>query len=492
MRDESGGAWVLALDIGTSSARALIFDAGGQAVQGLRAQVEYRMRTDPPGASEMDADALVNHAASCIDNVLQVAGKDAGRISAVGVCTFWHSMVGVDAQNRAVSPLYTWADARPADAARRLQKRLDADAVHARTGCAIHPSYFPARLLWLAETQPELYARVSQWVSPGEYLFLRLFGEAGCSLSMASATGLLDQNRCDWDTELLQLLSLSPSNFSPLTDTDQPVSGLQGDWAGRWPALSHVLWVPAIGDGAASNLGSGCATDRRIAINLGTSGAIRVLWRAESMQIPPELWCYRLDRSRFVMGAAFSDGGEVYAWMRRTLLLPESAEIEQMLTSRPPDCHGLTFLPFLGGERSTGWRPDARATLHGLCLSTTPLDILQAGMEAVALRFALVADVLRRYFPQAKEIIASGGALAQSPVWARMIADALGQPLILSSESEASSRGAALVALKVANLLADEADAPAPLGPVVQPDRERHAAYQRALARQQELYQRLL
>lgn len=492
MKDESSGPWVLALDIGTSSARALIFDADGRAVRGLRAQAEYRMRTDPPGASEIDADALVNHAASCIDNVLQAAGKDAGRISAVGVCTFWHSMVGVDARNRAVTPLYTWADARPADAARRLQKRLDLDAVHARTGCAIHPSYFPARLLWLAETQPELYARVSRWVSPGEYLFLRLFGEADCSLSMASATGLLDQNRCDWDAELLQVLALSPASFSPLTDTDRTLSGLQGEWAGRWPALARVPWVPAIGDGAASNLGSGCATDRRIAINLGTSGAIRVLWRAERVQIPPELWCYRLDRSRFVMGGAFSDGGEVYAWMRRALLLPESAQIEQELASRLPDCHGLTFLPFLGGERSIGWRPDARATLHGLSLSTTPLDILQAGMEAVALRFALVADVLRRYFPRAEEIVASGGALAQSPVWARMIADALGHPLIFSSESEASSRGAALVALKSADLLADEADAPAPLGPLVQPDRERHEAYRRALTRQQDLYRRLL
>jgi len=470
----------------------MVFDQNGWAIEGLRAQVEYPLRTEPPGAAELDADALVNHAASCIDSVLHAAGKNARRIVAVGVCTFWHSMVGVDARNRAVTPLYTWADTRPADAARRLQKRLDFDAVHARTGCALHPSYFPARLLWLAETQPEAYSRVQRWVSPGEYLFLQFFGQAGCSLSMASATGLLNQNRCEWDTELLQALSLSPEHFSPLTDTDQPAFGLSGEWAERWPPLAHIPWVAAIGDGAASNLGSGCATERRIAINLGTSGAIRVLWRTQSVQIPGELWCYRLDRARFVMGGAFSDGGVVYAWMRRTLLLPDSAQIERALAHRPPNGHGLVFLPFLGGERSIGWRPEARATLHGLSLSTTPLDILQAGMEAVALRFALVADILRRHLPHAEEIIASGGALAQSPAWARMIADALGHPLILSAEQEASGRGAALVALKAAGILNDESEAPAPLGPIVEPDPARHEAYQRALAHQQELYRRLL
>lgn len=472
----------------------MVFDAEGRAVEGLRAQAEQRTRNDPPGTSEIDADALVERVVGCVDAVLGQAGAQARRIAAVGVCTFWHSMVGVDAAGRTVTPLYTWADARPGAAARRLQERLDVGAVHARTGCAIHPSYYPARLLWLSEADPALYRRVAKWLSPGEHLFQTLFGEARCSVSMASGTGLFDQNACDWDDAMLAALPLTRDNL-PRLEEDEGTTvaslSLRAAWAQRWPALANVPWVPAIGDGAASNLGSGCATDRRIAINLGTSGAIRVLWRAARVEIPPELWCYRLDRARFVMGGAFSDGGSVHAWMRRTLALPGETSLELALASRPPDAHGLTFLPFLGGERSVEWRPDARATLHGLTLGTTPLDILQAGMEGVALRFALVEEVLRRQFPQAEEIIASGGALGQSPVWAQMIADALGRPLTLSAESEASSRGAALVALRAAGLLADEADAPAPPGRTLEPDPARHAVYRRALERQQALYRAL-
>jgi len=481
----------------------MVFDAAGRAVEGLKEQIEYRMRHEPPGASEIDATALLEQAIHCINAVLHRAGGQAERIAAVGVCTFWHSMVGVDADGKPVTPLYTWADARPGRAAHLLRERLDVEAVHARTGCAIHPSYYPARLLWLSEAQPELFRQVARWLSPGEYLFQSLFGEARCSISMASGTGLFHQNACDWDDEILAALPITRDHLPPLappleggkpTGGDAPARGLRPVWASAgpgWPALANIPWVPAIGDGAASNLGSGCATDRRIAINLGTSGAIRVLWRAARVQIPPELWCYRLDRDRFVMGGAFSDGGVVYDWMRRTLALPDDMSWESTLAARPPDAHGLTFLPFLGGERSIGWRPDARATLHGLNLATTPLDIWQAGMEAVALRFALVAEVLQREFPQAEEIIASGGALGQSPVWAQMIADALGHPIMLSAVSEASSRGAALVALRAVGLVEDEADAPAPPGRVLEPDPIRHAAYRRALERQQELYRRL-
>jgi gluconokinase len=239
-------------------------------------------------------------------------------------------------------------------------------------------------------------------------------------------------------------------------------------------------------------VGSGCATDRRIAINLGTSGAIRVLFPAERVEIPDDLWCYRLDRQRFVMGGAFSDGGEVAVWMRETLRLPDWEQALRAAEALAPDSHGLTFLPFLAGERSTGWRPHARATLHGLSTSTTPEQILRAGMEAVALRFALVYDRLREQFPNANEIIAAGGGFKQAPFWAQIVADALGAPLLLSEESEATSRGAAAVALRAAGVFKDEAKLPAPSARRIEPEAAHHSVYRNALARQQALYEALL
>jgi gluconokinase len=119
------------------------------------------------------------------------------------------------------------------------------------------------------------------------------------------------------------------------------------------------------------------------------------------------------------------------------------------------------------------------------------MDIQQAVMEGIALRFALVADSLREKFPGAREIIASGGAIGASRTWARMIADAIGQPITLCTESEASSRGAALLALRAAGLIADENDFPSPKGETIESDSGRHLALRATLERQQELYRRL-
>src|SRR5204862_6512711 len=105
-------------------------------------------------------------------------------------------------------------------------------------------------------------------------------------------------------------------------------------------------------------------------------------------------WCYRIDRRRALLGGATSEGGNVYAWMQQTLKLGEPDAIERAVGALPPDGHRLTVLPFLAGERSPGWAGDVRATITGMGLNTTPIEILQAGLEAVAYRFALIFESL--------------------------------------------------------------------------------------------------
>ena len=188
----------------------------------------------------------------------------APRIVGVAVSTFWHNVVGVDSHSEAITPIYSWADTRSAAAAETLRQKLNESEVHARTGCVLHPSYLPAKLLWLQQTQPELFGRVAHWMSFGEYLYLKLMGRTICSLSMASGTGLFDQNRCLWDEELLEALSLRQNQLSPLGDLSATLSELTSPYADRWPALSRIPWLPALGDGACSNVGSGCSTQERV------------------------------------------------------------------------------------------------------------------------------------------------------------------------------------------------------------------------------------
>jgi gluconokinase len=476
---------VLSVDLGSSSVRAELYDGSGSRVEDTEAQLGYELEYASDGGVTKDADELLDLVAHAIDGALSNAGD--APVSGVAMSTFWHSVLGLDREGRPTTPVLYWADRRAAGAARELRERLDETAIHRRTGCVLHSSYWPAKLSWLSRERAEAFERTERWVSPGDYFYERFFGESRVGTSMASATGLFDQNRRRWDGEVIEALPVEETQLSPISD--EPLRGLGEEWARRWPTLREVPWFPAVGDGACSNVGSGCTRNDRLALMVGTSGAMRVLWKADSVEVPDGPWCYRADEKRFVMGGALSDGGNLIEWLRNTLRLPE--DTEELLAGMEPDSHGLIFLPILAGERGPGWADEANGTIAGLSMSNTPVEILRAAMEAVALRFALIAEIIEAASPGEKEVVATGGGLIHSPTWTGIMADALGKPVATSGVQEASSRGAALLVLeRLGELEIEEAEAP--LGEIFDPDPERHEIYREALARQRRLYEAVL
>jgi gluconokinase len=474
---------VVTLDVGTSSARVLCFDAHGRPLAGVEGRTEYEPLTTPDGGVEFDADRLVRAVTEAVDGGLAGLGARAADVGAVATSMFWHSLLALSGDGRPLTPVITWADTRSARAAGELRGLLDERAVHARTGAPLHSAFAPAKLRWLRRARPEAVRRAATWCGFGEYLALRMTGTLRASLSMASGTGLLDQARASWDPEVLAAAEIEPAALPPVGDA--PLAELTREFAARWPALGRAAVFPPFGDGACSNLGSDCRGPDRIALNLGTSAALRLVTTAPGPP-PPGLWRYRVDARRSLLGGATSEGGNVLAWCRRTLALPSDDELGRRLAALPPDSHGLSVLPFLAGERSPGWRGDARGAITGLGLATSALDILRAALESVAYRLGLVYERLAPLAAPGHEIVASGGALERWGVWARVIADVLGQPLVLSATAEASSRGAALLALDGLGLDWPE---PGPRGRVVAPDPTRHEQYRRAAERQRRLYE---
>jgi gluconokinase len=177
-----------------------------------------------------------------------------------------------------------------------------------------------------------------------------------------------------------------------------------------------------------------------------------------------------------VEGGAVSDGGNLHAWLERTLRLerPEPRE---------PDAHGLTFLPLLGGERSPGWNPRATGAIAGLTFHVDATDVLQAALEGATYRIAEIAERL----PEVEEIVGTGHALLANAPWIQLCADVLGRPVTASAVAEGSARGAAVYALERLGA-APEA---APLGRAYEPDPGRTAIYAAARERQRDLYRRL-
>lgn len=487
--------YILALDVGTSSTRTLLVDAAGNTLPHVLAQRPYKLAMSSEGEVSVDPDVLVASVGQTIDDALEMAGPLAQHIVAVAIDTFWHSLVGVDSGNHALTPLILWEDTRPHQAAIELREQLDEAAIHARTGARFHASYWPAKLRWLAAQAPETFARVDQWLSFGEYLYRRFLGRSVCSLSMASGTGMMQTRARAWDTELIDALNARPEQFPLLGDLDERVQGLLPKYASAWPALRDVSWFPAIGDGAAACVGSGCASMENWSITIGTSSALRIVLPIDQVIPPMGLWLYLIDARRAVLGGALSEGGNLLTWLDSILTLPSLADADSLVAELPPDGHGLTILPFISGERSPGWHANARMTISGIQAHTTPAELLRAGMEALAYQLAAVYEQLGEALHMersAPKLIGSGGALLGSTTLQRILADTLGISLYPSLEQEASARGAALLALEALGLLPDVAQMPAHLKPEVRPDAEKHVIYRKGAARQQQLYQALL
>jgi len=443
---------VLALDVGSSSVRAIAFEEDGSQVEDASAQRKYQARHERDGSAELDPGELVEAAQG-------VLGEVDVEADAVGISSFWHSLLLLDERDRPLTPVLLWQDRRAASQAEELGFLLDEKRVHERTGCMLHPSYWPAKLAWLRTEQPEVLARARRAVSFGDYLFLQLTGELRATLSTASGTGLLDLRARSWDEELLATLELDPDLLPPLDDR---------------PAGDRTTFPP-LGDGACSNLGSGCTTPERAALMIGTSGAFRVVREGEP--VPKEgLFCYLLDERRIVEGGSVSDGGNLHAWLERTLRLEDGEP-------REPDGHGLTFLPLLGGERSPGWNPRATGAIAGLTFDADATDLHQAALEGATYRLAEIAERL----PEAVEVVATGKALLANHEWIQLCADVLGRPVTASGVEEGSARGAAVYALERLGASPE----PAPLGRTFEPIAERSEIYAAARERQRELYRRL-
>ena len=482
---------VLALDMGTSSVRAGIFDSTGNLIEDSLVDSPYRVDTSSPGQVSSDANFLSDLVDRTIDQTLARANASGLEISAVGTSCYWHSLIGTAKDGKPTTEVLTWADTRSAEDAEQLRSQGDEQAYHERTGCFFHASYWPAKLRWLSRSRAHDFSRTSRWVSLAEYLYSRFFGEAPVSHSIASGTGLLDPRSGQWDPGSLQLAQVTEEQLPTVSDWTDSLSGLQPSYASRWPVLKDVPWYLGLGDGGLSNVGAGCVKSDAFCVMVGTSGALRVLIPHE-LRIPWGCFAYRLDMSHWVLGGALSEGGNVIDWLAASFHLDSKTVIESAVSEADADGHGLTVLPFWAGERSPNWRAHVRATIAGLSLGTTPLQIVRAVVEAISYQFATVFETMLASVARPSLLVASGGRLLHSPAWMQMLADVLGMPVMMSPVREASARGAALLALHQLGERAQLWEEGPGEGRTFQPRESSHGRYLEARRRQRELYELLL
>lgn len=438
---------VLAMDIGSSSTRSALFDEKGRMFPKTSTCRKYSVRYTAEGGAELSPLLIRRAVASCLRETLK-ARRDSSSlrripIIAVGASAFWHSLLGVDGQDRPITPVFTWADSRCAQDAARLRGEFHERKIHAQTGCMLRASFWPAKLRWLRRTQKSVFNRVVHWVSPAEWIFGDLFGASGCSHSMASATGLYDLRAQRWDPLLSDACGIEIDQLGELTDLARGKPAQ--------PELRDAKFFPAIGDGAAGNLGCGADVAGRVAINVGTSAAVRMVETNPARvghPAPFGLFRYAIDRERTVLGGAVSNAGNLRRWCLRELRLSASnAVTEKMFSRAAAATDELTVLPFWVNERAPTWPENLRGAIIGLNQASSASQLLRATSCAVFYRLGEILDLIEGAAGRSKEVIVSGGIL-HSRASLRLLADALGRDLRVSSELEASLRGGAVYVLE--------------------------------------------
>ena len=481
---------VIGVDIGTTSAKAVAFTIDGAAHAG--GQAGYELLDPHPGWAEQDPEAVV--AATLEATAAAVLGaRDAGlTVEGLAFSAAMHSLIALDGDTTAISPVLTWADARAADQARRLRSGPRGLALHRRTGTPIHPMSPLVKLRWYREHDPELARRARYWVGVKELVLQRLTGELVVDHGIASATGMFNLGDAAWDDEALEYAGVRREQLARLVPTTEVLRlSVTGGRAVGLPAGTPV--IAGSSDGPLANLGLGAVRHGTVACSIGTSGALRVVADQPRVDGRGRVFCYVLAPGRYVIGGAVNNGGVVLDWLAETVArqladearragLPAAEALLAEAGRAAAGSGGLLFLPQLLGERAPHWAGDPRGAWVGLTRAHGLEHLLRAAVEGICMQLAVVLAALGEAGVEVREIRATGG-FARSALWRSMLAGVFGRPIGFAASPEGSSLGAALLGMTSLGML-ESLDRAADLVTVThveRPDADEAEAYARLL-----------
>lgn len=484
---------LIIVDIGTSSVKTSVFDLNGKILPEFSISIPHRIISKNDGTSEQDTELLRSIVEKSIDDVLEKSEGYIEKIIGVGFDSMASTLVGINKQGDPLTPIYTYADTRSNNQVYKIKKDFDETLLHHDTGAAQHTSYVPSKIMWMKENLNN-FKEIEKFVDFSTYIFSKWFEKKTfkASYSISSWSGLLDRNKLEWHSDLLKYLDISEDNLPILHPYDQYEIGLNKNYFNRWEKLSNTPFFLSVGDGMAATVGSGCASKKKVAITVGSTGAIRIFLDSKVDKIPKGLWCYRLQRKYTLLGGSFSEGGNLINWANDNLKLPKVDKLNNELLKLEPGEHGISALPFLLGERALGWSNNSKATLSGLKFSNTSLEILQSILESISYRFFLVYQMLQSFIDNESEIIASGGAIKNLPWWIQTTSDVLGKEINISKDDQDTGRGVALMVLKALGQIRNFDDIGTEIEEKYYPNEKNHKIHMELIGSHLRLYEKMM
>jgi xylulokinase len=454
---------LVGIDVGTTGVKAVAIDPRGEVI--ARAEREYPLAAPRPGWSEQDPEDWVRasweaHAALGVEE------------AALGLSGQMHGLVALDAADRVLRPAILWNDQRTGAECAEIEQRIGLDRLIALTGNRALAGFTAPKLLWLRRHEPDVYSRIAHVLLPKDYVRLRLLGERAIDAADASGTLLFDVGARRWSDDVLDALEIPREWLPPVYESPD------------------VPAAPGAGDQAAAALGVGVYRPGPLSIVLGTSGVVFAALPAFAAdpQARVHVFCHAVPGGWHAMGVMLSAAGSL-SWLRNTV----GGTFDELMAEAerwPPGTDGLTFLPYLAGERTPHADPGARGAFAGLHGRHDRGALTRAALEGVAYGLRDSLELLRELGVEPEGGRVSGGG-ARSGLWLRIVASVLRLPLERTAVEEGSAYGAALLGGIAGGIFADAREAVARCVRVrdtIEPDREWSDVYDRGYQRYRALY----
>jgi xylulokinase len=444
-------ALLLGIDLGTSSAKALLFDADSGQILSV-GQQEYPLLQPAPMYAEQNPEDWWQATVQAVNQCLQ--DSDRWAVSAIGLTGQMHGGAFLDDAYQPIAPAIIWADGRSGAVAQAMIEQIGEERFCQIAGTVPAAGFFASTLVWLKQNDPELLNHIGHIVLPKDYLRLKLTGELAAEISDASATGLFDIVNGDWSQELITAFDLPPAIFPEIL----PSAFVAGTLL---PSVAETLDLPAgipviagCSDQPAQAITNALITPGAASLTIGTGGQVFAPVAIRPDQPTPtdprlHVFCHAVPEMHYLLGATLSAGLSL-RWLRNLLELQSQSDAYALLSAEAsqvaPGADGLIFLPYLAGERTPYMDAQARGGFIGLRLHHTRGHMARAVMEGVAFSMRQVLElVLMTGHLSIERVIASGGAL-ESDVWRQIVTDVVGLPLVRSLSREQTATGAALLA----------------------------------------------
>lgn len=477
---------MLGIDIGTTNVKAALYSYAGTEV--LVASTSYPLQTDEEGAAIQDATEIKEGVFQVIQEVTAECHKRNWEITFISFSAAMHSLLEVDKEGQAITPLLTWGDRRAESYVQQVKEESRRD-IYQRTGTPIHPMSPFVKLLWLQAEHPEVIENAHRLVGIKSYILYQFLNEYYTDYSIANATGLFNMENLAWDPEILEFVELSETKLPQIVPTTRWFTASNKELLTELGLSSNVKLVMGASDGCLSNLGANALKPGSIALTIGTSGAIRSVVDRPLTDVKERTFCYALTENHWVVGGPVNNGGIVLDWARANFHVEDYETLMQQIETIQPGANNLFFHPYLVGERAPIWQTEVRGSFYGLTLHHQNEHLLRAVLEGINFNlyavYQAITDVIG---DQTKEISVTGG-FTKSTTWLQMLADIFGLQINVMNVTENACFGAVLLGLLATDEIKDfsEVSEMISITQCYTPHAENHAFYQEHFKKYQKL-----